>query len=106
MTSFEEREKAFEDKYKHDQELQFKTTVRRNRMLALWVAGEIGLAGNAAEAYARELVEEVAIRGGQAAAVAKIKADLAAHGRDASEHRLKGELARLTELARRQIMAE
>jgi hypothetical protein len=106
MTSFEEREKAFEDKYKHDQHLQFKITVRRNRMLALWVAGEIGLTGAAAEAYAKELVEEVAIQGGQAAAVAKIKADLTAHGRDASEHRLKAELARLTEVAKRQVMAE
>ena len=38
MTTFNDREKAFEDKYKHDQELQFKVEVRRNKLLGLWVA--------------------------------------------------------------------
>ena len=43
MTTFDEREKAFEDKYKHDQELQFKVTVRRNKLLGLWLAEMLGL---------------------------------------------------------------
>src|SRR3546814_20619994 len=57
MATFNDREKAFEDKYKHDQELQFRTEVRRNKLLGLWVASELlGLAGDAAEAYAKAVV--------------------------------------------------
>ena len=45
MTTFNDREKAFEDKYKHDQDLQFKVEVRRNKLLGLWVAEMLGLSG-------------------------------------------------------------
>ena len=52
MTTFSDREKAFEDKYKHDQELQFKVEARRNKLLGLWAAELMGLAGADAQAYA------------------------------------------------------
>ena len=50
MTTFDEREKDFEARFKHDQELQFKVTARRNRLLGLWAAGLMGLGGEAASA--------------------------------------------------------
>ncbi len=50
MTTFDEREKDFEARFKHDQELQFKVTARRNRLLGLWAAGQMGLGGETAQA--------------------------------------------------------
>jgi hypothetical protein len=52
MTTFDTREKEFEARFKHDQELQFKITARRNRLAGLWSAQHLGLLGDAAEAYA------------------------------------------------------
>ena len=56
MTTFDEREKAFEKKFEHDQDLQFKTTARKNKLLGLWAAGLMGKSGADAEAYAKEIV--------------------------------------------------
>ena len=57
MTTFEERGKGFEEKYKHDKELEFKVNARRNRLLGLWVAKELGIPAAEAEAYAKSVVE-------------------------------------------------
>jgi hypothetical protein len=54
--AFEDREKAFEDKWAHDQELRFKIAARRNKLVGLWAAGELGLSGKAAEDYAKSVV--------------------------------------------------
>jgi hypothetical protein len=54
MTTFDDREKAFEDKYKHDQELQFRVEVRRNKLLGLWAAELLGKSD--AQAYASEVI--------------------------------------------------
>ncbi len=48
MTTFSDREKGFENKFKHDQEANFKATARRNKLLGLWIAKEMGLTGDAA----------------------------------------------------------
>jgi hypothetical protein len=56
MTTFDKREKGFEAKFVHDEELRFKATARRNKLLGNWVAGQLGLTGDAAVAYANELV--------------------------------------------------
>ena len=57
MAAFDEREKDFEARYRHDQELQFKVKARRNKLLGLWAAARMGLTGDAAEAYAKEVVD-------------------------------------------------
>ena len=107
MSSFDEREKAFEDKYRHDEELRFKVTARRNRMLGEWAAAEMGMSGPAAASYAASIIEALlGQRGGDAALIGKIKSDLAAKGVNLSEHRIKGELERLARLAREQLMKE
>ncbi len=89
MTTFNEREKAFEDKYKHDQELQFKVEVRRNKLLGLWVAELLGLSGADAEAYAKEVVAADFEEPGDADLIRKIQADAQTKKLDLCEHRLR-----------------
>ncbi len=55
-TTFDKREEGFEKQFAHDEELKFKATVRRDRLLGLWAAEKLGLSGPAADAYAKELV--------------------------------------------------
>src|SRR5215813_8145547 len=57
MTNFEDREKGFERKFAHDEELKFKATARRNKLLGMWAAAEMGIAGDAAQGYAREVIK-------------------------------------------------
>jgi hypothetical protein len=56
MTTFDKREEGFEKKFAHDEELRFKATARRNKLLGLWAAEKMGLSGPAADAYAKEVV--------------------------------------------------
>ena len=106
MTTFNEREKAFEDKYKHDQELQFKVEVRRNKLLGLWVAELMGLEGADAEAYAKEVVSADFEEPGIEDVVRKVMADVTAKSVDLSEHRLRKKMDELTGEAKHQIMNE
>ena len=105
MNAFEDREKDFEARYKHDQELQFKVKARRNRLLGLWAAGRMGLEGDAASAYAREVVD-AEFSGGDKHVVAKVVADLAAKGQSATAAQVQFELNHLAERAKQQIMQE
>ena len=56
MTTFDKREEGFEKKFAHDEEMRFKATARRNKMVGLWAAKKLGLTGDAADAYAREVI--------------------------------------------------
>jgi len=56
MTTFDKREEGFEKKFAHDEELQFKATARRNKLIGLWAAEKLGLSGPEADAYAKEVV--------------------------------------------------
>ncbi|HTV87858.1 MAG TPA: DUF1476 domain-containing protein [Stellaceae bacterium] len=105
MTAFEEREKDFEARFKHDQELQFKVKARRNRLLGLWAAGRMGLSDAAADAYAREIVE-AEFHGGDDNVLAKLVADLNANGGDLTTAQVRFELDHLAERAKQQIMQE
>jgi hypothetical protein len=78
MTTFDKREEAFEKKFVIDEELKFKAAARRNRLLGLWAADKLGLAGAAAQSYAKEVVAAEFEEGGEAAVVAKVMTDLAA----------------------------
>ena len=107
MATFSDREKAFEDKYKHDQDLQFRTEVRRNKLLGQWVARELlGLEGEAVDAYAREVVASDLDEPGPDDVIRKIMADLQAKGVDYSEHRLRHRMDELMAEAKHQIMSE
>ncbi len=104
MPIFDDREKAFEDKYKYDQELQFKVQVRRSKLLGLWIAERLGLTGAAAEAYAKEVVVADFDEPGDAAILRKVLADLLARNIDLSEHRIGKKMEELTVEAKDQIM--
>jgi hypothetical protein len=105
MNSFSEREKDFEARFKHDQELQFKVKARRNRMLGLWAAERMGLAGDAADAYAKEVID-AEFHGGDRHIVHKVVADLVAKGQEATAAQVQFELDHLGERAKQQIMQE
>ena len=105
MQSFSEREKDFEARFKHDQELQFKVKARRNRMLGLWAAARMGLAGDAADAYARDVID-AEFHGGDSHVVDKVVADLAAKGQSATADQVRFELDHLGDRAKQQIMQE
>src|SRR3954471_15488001 len=105
MTTFDEREKDFEARFKHDQELQFKVKARRNRMLGLWAAQKMGLTGDAADRYAREVVD-AEFDGGDKNVVAKVAGDLTAKGQSTTEAQVKFQLDHLETAAKQQIIKE
>jgi hypothetical protein len=104
MTTFDDREKAFEDKYKHDQNLQFRVEVRRNKLLGLWAAELLGKED--ADAYAKEVVSADFEEPGDADLVRKLRNDLADGGIEMSEHRVRKKMEECLEAAKEQIMKE
>jgi hypothetical protein len=104
MPSFADREKEFEARFKHDQELQFKVTARRNRLLGMWAAQRMGLAGADAETYAKEVVAAQFKPGGDKNVPDKVAGDLAAKGQTVTPAQVRFELDHFAEQAKRQLM--
>lgn len=104
--SFNDREKAFEDKYKHDQELQFRVEARRNKLLGLWAAEMMDLTGQAADAYAKEVIAADFEEVGHEDVYRKVMGDLTDKGVDISEHKLRKKMDELLEVAKQQVMSE
>lgn len=92
MTTFDERERAFENRYIHDQELAFRAEARRNRKAGLWAAGLLGLSGAEADAYAASVLATAAEGGGAEAVVHKLLGDFQAANVSVSEHRIRREM--------------
>ena len=105
MKTFEDREKDFEARFKHDEELQFKVKARRNRLLGLWAAERMGLKGETADAYARDIVN-AEFAGGDRHVVDKICADLAGSGQSCTAAQVQFELTHLQDRAKQQIMQD
>ncbi len=103
---FEDRQKAFEDKYAHDTELQFKVGARRNKLLGLWAAEQMGMHGDAAAQYARSVVESDFEQAGDEDVFRKVAGDLKAKKVDVSDHRLRKRMEELLQEARKQLMNE
>src|ERR1051325_11528337 len=104
MKSFEDRVKGFEAEFKRNQELQFRVTARRNRLFGLWAAGKLGIGeSEAAEAYARTVVEADFEKPGDGDVIEKVRGDLAAKGIEMSETQLRAELTRAVNEAKRQL---
>jgi hypothetical protein len=106
MTTFADREKEFETRFKHDQEFRFKATARRNRLLGLWAAQRMGLAGAEADAYAKEVVAAEFEPGGDKHVIDKVVGDLAAKGRSITPAQVRFELEHFAEHAKQQLMKE
>ena len=93
MASFEDREKGFERKFAHDEELKFKATARRNRLLGLWAAEQMGITGDAAQAYAREVIKADLIEPGEEDVFRKIRGDFDTKGVSQSDHQIRRKMA-------------
>jgi hypothetical protein len=106
MSSFDDREKGFEAKFRLDQESQFKVTARRNKLLGLWAAAQMGKSGADADAYAKDVVAADFTRAGDSDVIEKVVADLKAHNITATDASVRAELDRLARTAREQIIAE
>ena len=101
MTGFDDREKSFEKKFELDQELAFKVKARRNKLLALWAAAQMGLTGAAAETYARAVVE--LRHHDDTELMAHILKDAREKGIALDSARLRAELARAAAEAKKQL---
>ena len=106
MTTFEEREKGFERKFAHDEELKFKATARRNKLLGLWAAEKMGLSGDAAQAYAREVIKAGLREPGDEDVFRKLRSDFDARGIEQSDHQIRRMMADLMDQAMVQIDTE
>jgi hypothetical protein len=106
MTTFDEREKAFEQQFEHDMQLQFKARARKNKLLGLWAAGLMGKAGEAAEAYARDIVMADFEKPGDHDVVHTLMHDLAAAGKPTEEHTIRRQGERFLDEAKKQVMTE
>lgn len=104
MTTFDDREKAFEDKYKHDEDLWFRVEVRRNKLLGLWAAELLGKDDPAA--YAREVISADFEEPGDADLVRKVLGDLQDAGVEMSERRLRNKMEECLAEAKEQVMRE
>jgi hypothetical protein len=106
MTTFDKREDAFEKKFAHDAELQFKAEARRNKLLGLWAAGLLGKTGADAEAYAKEVIAADFEEAGEHDVFRKIRADFDAAGVDQSDHQIRRTMDELMQKAIEQIKSE
>jgi len=106
MSGLDDRENAFENKYAHDQEMEFKANARRNKLLGLWAAGELGLDGEAADEYAKTVVVADFEEAGDDDVFRKVRADLDEKGVELSDHLLRKQMDDLLIEARNQIATE
>ena len=101
MPSFDERQRAFEAKFAHDMEMQFKAVARRNKRLGLWAAGLLGKAGQAAEDYAMEVIRADFEEAGHEDVFRKVAADL---GTQADEAMIRAKMAEFLAEAKAELL--
>ena len=106
MTSFDDREKAYEKKFAHDAELKFKASARRNKLLGHWAAEMMGLTGDEADNYAKSVVLADLEEPGEEDVFRKIRGDFDEAGIDQSDHQIRRTMAELMDTAVDQIEKE
>jgi hypothetical protein len=89
MTTFDKREEGFEKQFAHDEELRFKANARRNKLLGLWAAAKLGMAGAEADAYAKEVVLADFEEAGDDDVFRKVRRDFDAKGVTESDHQIR-----------------
>ena len=89
MSTFDKREEGFERKFAHDEEVRFKARARRNKLIGLWAAQRLGLSGDAAEAYAKDIVIADFEGGGDDDVFARIRRDFDAKAVAQSDHQIR-----------------
>lgn len=106
MTQFNNREKAFEAKFAHDEELKFRVAARRNKLLGLWAAELLELEGSEAESYAKDVIKSDFQEAGDEDVFRKVQGDLEAGKVDISEHRIRRAMEDTMIEAKTQLMKE
>ena len=104
MTTFDDRERAFENMFAHDQEMLFRITARRNRLVGEWAAAKMGLTREETEAYAKAVVQADFEEAGDEDVVRKLLGDLVSAGVDLDEATVRAALDEQTVIARRQLI--
>lgn len=103
MTTFDKREKDFERRFVLDEETRFKAIARRNKKLGLWAAEKLGLTGDAAEAYAKEVIAADFEEPGDEDVFRKVRKDFDAKGVDLSDHQIRRTMEELLAAANQEI---
>jgi hypothetical protein len=106
MTTFDDRESAFENKFAHDEEMQFKITARRNKLVGLWAAEKMGLTPEEADAYGKSVVQADFEEAGDEDVIRKLLGDLTSAGVDSDEASIRAALEAKMVEARRQFIEE
>jgi hypothetical protein len=102
MTTFDNRENAFENKFARDADVQFQVNARRDKLVGLWAAEKLGLVGDTADAYAKSIIIADLEEAGHEDVMRKLVADLAPIG--IGETEIRAALYARTETARQQIL--
>ena len=103
MTTFDDRENAFENKFAHDEEMKFKAEARCNKLLALWAAEKLGKSGDAVKAYVAEVIKADFEEAGHEDVVRKVSADL---GDKSNADEVRAKRSELLIEAQRQLLSE
>ena len=104
MSGFGDREKGFEAKYSHDEETKFRIRARRNKLLGLWLASQFGLAGDAAESYAKDVVAADMEKPGDDDVIEKVMTDIRTRRLAIDEKTIVKQLAAFEATARDQVV--
>ena len=104
MGSFDDRERAFETKFAHDEDMKFRITARRNRLLGEWAARQMGLTDAESESYAKDVIRADFEEAGDNDVIRKVLGDLTAAGVESSEEAIAEALRNKEIEARRQII--
>ncbi len=104
MSTFDDREKAFETKFAHDQEMAFRVVARRNRLVGQWAAAKMGLTPAETDAYAKSVVQADFEEAGDEDVIRKLLGDLIGAGVDTSDEEVRAALADQMVEARRQLL--
>jgi hypothetical protein len=104
MTTFDDRERAFENKFAHDQEMAFRVTARRNRLIGVWAAAQMGLTPAETDAYAKAVVQADFEEAGDEDVIRKLLGDLVSANVETDESTIRAALEDKAIEARRQLM--
>jgi hypothetical protein len=103
MSGFDKRREGYESKFAHDQDLKFRATARRDKLLGLWAAEKLGLTGEAAEAYAKDVIKADFEEPGDEDVFRKVRRDFDAKKIDVSDHQIRREMEDLMVVAVEQV---
>jgi hypothetical protein len=106
MTGFEDREKAFENRYAHQEKLSFEVEARCCKLFGLWAAEKLGLEGPDAHTYALEVVESNLEEAGFEDVLRKVRADFEDKSVEVSDHIMRTQLDQCLNEAKKQIMEQ